>query len=62
MCLQHIAKHHKGIQNVQMEQIRYLDSKQFKEFLRKESLRNNKSINKLIQDALRAYFNKAKTL
>lgn len=45
-----------------MEQIRYLDSKQFKDFLRKESLRNNKSINKLIQDALRAYFNKSKTL
>ena len=41
-----------------MEQIRYLDVKAFKEFLREEALRNNKSINKLIQDALRAYFKK----
>ena len=42
--------------------IKYYDSNQFKEFLRTEALRNNKSINKLIQDALRAYFNKAKTI
>ena len=41
-----------------MEQIRYLDSKQFKEFLRKEALRQNTSINRLIQNALRAYFKK----
>ena len=41
-----------------MEQIKYSDVKAFKEFLRKEALRNNKSINKLIQDALRAYFKK----
>tara|TARA_R110000751_G_scaffold185509_1_gene291967 strand:+ start:352 stop:477 length:126 start_codon:yes stop_codon:yes gene_type:complete len=41
-----------------MEQIKYSDVKQFKEFLRKEALRRNKSINKLIQDALRAYFKK----
>ena len=43
-----------------MEQIRYLDSKQFKEFLKAEALKENKSINKLIQDAVRAYFNKSK--
>jgi len=43
-----------------MKQIRYLDSKHFKEFLRQEALKNNKSINKLIQDALREYFNKPK--
>ena len=42
--------------------IKYYDSNQFKEFLRIEALRNNKSINKLIQDALRAYFNKPKTI
>ena len=41
-----------------MEQIRYLDSKEFKEFLRAEALKNNKSINKLIQDALRECFSK----
>jgi nucleoid-associated protein YejK len=43
-----------------MEQIRYLDSKRFKEFLRKEALKQNTSINRLIQDSLRAYFNKEK--
>ena len=41
-----------------MEQIRYLDCKQFKEFLRKEALKQNTSINRLIQNALRAYFKK----
>lgn len=45
-----------------MEQVRYLDSEDFKEFLRLEAKRNNKSINKLIQDALRVYFNKPKTI
>ena len=41
-----------------MEQIKYSDVKQFKEFLRKEALRRNTSINRLIQNALRAYFKK----
>jgi hypothetical protein len=43
-----------------MEQIRYLDSKRFKEFLKEQAAKNNKSINKLIQDNLRACFNKEK--
>jgi len=43
-----------------MERTEYRDSKHFKEFLRQEALKNNKSINKLIQDALREYFNKPK--
>jgi hypothetical protein len=43
-----------------MEQIRYLDSKQFKEFLKEQAAKDNKSINKLIQDGLRSYFNKNK--
>ena len=43
-----------------MEQIRYLDSKRFKDFLKEEAAKDNKSINKLIQDGLRGYFNKNK--
>jgi len=41
-----------------MEQVRYLDSKDFKDFLRREAIKQNTSINRLIQNALRAYFNK----
>ena len=41
-----------------MEQIKYSDVKAFKEFLREEAKRRNTSINRLIQNALRAYFKK----
>ena len=39
-------------------QIKYTDVKAFKEVLRHEAIRRNTSINRLIQDALRAYFKK----
>ena len=41
-----------------MEQIKYSDVKAFKTFLKHEAIRRNTSINRLIQDALRAYFKK----
>lgn len=43
-----------------MKQIKYSDSKRFKEFLKEQAAKNNKSINKLIQDSLRVCFNKEK--
>ena len=41
-----------------MEQIRYLDTLEFKEFLRKQAVKENSSINKVIQNALRRQFKK----
>jgi len=40
------------------ERIIYYDEEEFKDFLRREAIKQNTSINRLIQNALRAYFNK----
>lgn len=39
-------------------QIRYLDTLEFKEFLKKQAVKENSSINKIIQNALRKQFKK----
>ena len=41
-----------------MEQIRYLDSKGFKKFITTEAAKQNKSVNKFIQDNLRKVLKK----
>jgi predicted HicB family RNase H-like nuclease len=41
-----------------MEQIRYLDSKEFKKFITTEAVKQNKSVNKFIQDNLRKVLKK----
>ena len=38
--------------------IKYYDFEEFKDFLRREAIKQNTSINRLIQNALRAYFKK----
>lgn len=41
-----------------MEQIRYLDTLEFKEFLKQQALKENSSVNKVIQNALRRQYKK----